>query len=268
MGVGTFLASMVSARTAELREVAVWNFNAPGVLQAAQGSGEARILGGVSVTNMTGSPSDRLSPNTSLGLRGFPPQGMDPRSAGVEFMLPDAFSGLQLAFEVRVSPTACSRLAVLVGQGAGDFVEAGTLEVTQDGAFIPMSLDLSGVLDPLSSGSTRIRIVADTRSDGLYPTVKPRPDGTSPYGPSGVWRLDRVVFRGAVRETAEEALRISVSTLAEDLNLGWSHPHLDQFTLWNSPSPDGPWSTVGVLYDLHRIVPIDGPMRFYRVTSP
>ena len=34
MGMGTFLVTMVSARTAELREVAVWNFNAPGVLQA------------------------------------------------------------------------------------------------------------------------------------------------------------------------------------------------------------------------------------------
>ncbi len=268
IGMGTFFATIVSARTAELREVAVWNFNAPGVFQASQGSGEARILGGVSVTNLTGSPSDPLSPNASLGLRGFPPQGTVPRSAGVEFVLADAFSRLQLSFDVRVSPTACSRLAVLVGQGAGDFVEAGTLEVTQDGVFIPMSLDLSGVLDPLSSGSTRIRIVADSRPDGLYPTVKPKPDGTSSYGPSGVWRLDRVVFCGVVQETSGESLRISVSTLAEDLHLDWTHPRLDQFTLWNSPSPEGPWSIVGILYDLHRIVPVDGPMRFYRVTSP
>lgn len=194
---------MVSARTAELCEVAVRNFNAPGVFEASQGSGEARILGGVSVTNMTGSPADPLSPNASLGLGGFPPQGTATRSAGVEFVLADAFSRLQLSFELRVSPTACSRLAVLVGQGAGDFVEAGTREVTQDGVFVPMSLDLSGVLDPLSSGSTRIRIVTDTRSDGLYPTVKPRPDGTSPYGPLGVLRLDQVVFRGVVQETVQ-----------------------------------------------------------------
>lgn len=247
IGTSVFLATMVSARTAELCEVAVRNFNAPGVFEASQGSGEARILGGVSVTNMTGSPADPLSPNASLGLGGFPPQGTATRSAGVEFVLADAFSRLQLSFELRVSPTACSRLAVLVGQGAGDFVEAGTREVTQDGVFVPMSLDLSGVLDPLSSGSTRIRIVTDTRSDGLYPTVKPRPDGTSPYGPLGVLRLDQVVFRGVVQETVRESLRISVSTLAEDLNLDCSHPHLDQFTLWSSLSPEGPWSTVRML---------------------
>jgi len=268
IGMGVFLATMVSARTAELREVAVWNFNAPGVFQASQGSGEARVLGGVSVTNLTGSPSDPLSPNASLGLRGFPPQGTAARSAGVEFVLMDDFSRLQLSFELRVSPTACSRLAVLVGQGAGDFVEAGTFEVTQDGVFIPMSLDLSGVLDPLSSGSTRIRIVTDTRSDGLYPTVKPRSDGTSAYGPSGVWRLDQVVFRGAVRESVEEPIPVSAALTADGLALEWPDSGAERFTLWKGPSLSGPWSTVGILYDTRSLEPLDEAMRFYRVTSP
>ena len=260
------VASMPKA--ADLSVVAAWDFNTPGVLRASQGSGEARTLGGVSTTNLTGAPSDSASPNASLAMKGFPPQGTAVRSAGMDFVLEGAFSMLQLTFDVRVSPTACSRLAVLVGQGGGDFVEAGTLNVMRDSVFVPMSLDLTGVLDPLQSGPTRIRIVADVGSDGLYPTAKPRSDGTDPYSPLGVWRLDQVVFRGVVREAVENPLPVSVSLTKDGLALEWSNPGADRFTLWRSASSGGPWTSVGILYDTRSLEPFDGPTGFYRVTSP
>lgn len=268
IGIWFLLGLTLAGRAADLPLVAAWDFNTPGVLRASQGSGEARILGGVSATHLTGSPADPVSPNASLGLRGFPPQGMATRSAGIEFVLEEAFSSLQLALDVRVSPAACSRLAVLVGQGGDDPVEAGTLEVGQDGVFIPLSLDLSGVLHPVRPGPTRIRIVADVGPDGVYPTVKPRPDGTNPYSPSGMWRLDRVSFRGVAREDGGEVLRLAVSDASQGLGLEWSHPRLEQFTLWRAPSPEGPWSPLGVLYESRTTGPIDSAMGFYRVTSP
>jgi hypothetical protein len=183
-------------------------------------------------------------------------------------MLDGTFSRLELTFDVRVSPTACARLAVLVDDGAGDFQEAGTLDVKLDSVFVPMALDLSGMLDPLGSGPTRVRLVADAGSDGLYPTVKRRSDGTNPYSPLGVCRLDRIVFRGVVRESVEDPFQVSVSPAGEGLVLEWSHPDAEQFTLWKAPSPSGPWATVGILYDTRSIEPMDDVMRFYRVTSP
>jgi len=258
----------MTTRAAELQVVAVWDFNAPGVIQASQGSGEVRTLGGVSSTHLTGAPSDPASPNTSLGLKGFPAQGTAIRSAGVEFRLDGAFSRLELAFDVRVSTTACARLAVLVDHGDGGFQEAGTLDVKLDNAFVPIALDLSGVLDPLGSGPTRVRIVADVGADGLYPTAKPRSDGTNPYSPLGVWRLDRVVFRGVVRKPVEEPLHVSVSPMGDGLALDWSPADAEQFTLWKAPSSSGPWISAGIVYDTRSIESMDEVMRFYRVTSP
>jgi hypothetical protein len=263
-----FLGVASATRAAELPVVAAWDFNVPGVLRSSQGSGEARTLGGVSSTHLTGSPSDPASPNASLALKGFPPQGAAARSAGVEFILGAAFSRLELALDVRFSPTACARLAVLVTDGSGEFQEAGTLDVKQDSTFVPMAVDLSGVLGPLGFGPTRVRIVADVGPDGLYPTVKPRSDGTNPYSPLGVWRLDRVVFRGVVREFEEEPLPVSISLTTQGLVLEWSRPDAEQFTLWMAPSPTGPWANLGILYDTRWLEPKDDPMRFYRVTSP
>ncbi|MFZ9854128.1 MAG: hypothetical protein ACO3I0_03340 [Limisphaerales bacterium] len=265
---GLLLGVGLTTRAAELPGVAVWDFNAPGVLQASQGSGEVRTLGGVSSTHLTGAPSDLASPNTSLGLKGFPAQGTAIRSAGVEFRLDGAFSQLELAFDVRVSPTACARLVVLVDDGAGEFQEAGTLDVKLDNAFVPMALDLSGVLDPLGSGPTRVRIVADVGGDGLYPTVKPRSDGTNPYSPLGVWRLDQVVFRGVVRKSTEEPLHVSVIPTGDGLALEWSPADAERFTLWKAPAPSGPWISTGIVYATHVIEPMDDVVGFYRVTSP
>lgn len=263
------LLGVASATTAaELPVVAAWDFNVPGVLRSSQGSGEARTLGGVSSTNLTGSPSDPASPNSSLGLKGFPPQGSAARSSGVEFILSAAFSRLELAFDVRVSPTACARLAVLVTDGSGEFQEAGTLDVKQDSTFVPIAVDLSGVLDSLGSGPTRVRIVADVGSDGRYPSVKPRSDGTNPYSPLGVWRLDRVVFRGVVRKSIEEPLPVSISLTTQGLLLEWSHPEADQFTLWKASSPIGPWSSIEIQYETRWLEPLEEVMAFYRVTSP
>ncbi|MEN9733221.1 MAG: hypothetical protein RLZ45_1216 [Verrucomicrobiota bacterium] len=265
---GLLLGVALTTRAAELQVVAVWDFNTPGVLQASQGSGEVRTLGGVSSTHLTGAPSDPASPNTSFGLKGFPAQGTANRSAGVEFRLDGAFSELALAFDARVSTTACARLAVLVDDGAGEFQEAGILDVKLENAFVPLALDLSGVLDPLGSGPTCVRIVADMGGDGLYPTVKPRSDGANPYSPLGVWRLDRVAFRGVVRKPAEEPLHISVCLMGEGLALDWSPADAERFTLWKAPSPSGPWTSAAIVYDTRSIESMDEMMRFYRVTSP
>jgi hypothetical protein len=265
---GFILGIALTTRAAELPVLAAWDFNAPGVLQASQGSGEFRTLGGVSSTQLTGAPSDPTSPNMSLGLKGFPAKGTAARSAGVEFRLEGTFSRLEIAFDVRVSTTACARVAVLVDEGDGEFQEAGILDVKLDNAFIPLALDLSGVLDPIGPGPTRVRIVADVGGDGLYPTVKPRSDGTNPYSPLGVWRLDRVAFRGVVRKPAEEPLLVSVSLTGEGLALEWSPAHAERFTLWKAPSPSGPWISDGIVYDTRSIELLDEVMRFYRVTSP
>ena len=268
IGLGLVAWATFVACAAELPTVATWDFNVSGALHASEGAGEIRLLGGVSSTPLSGAPSDPAATNLSLGVRGFPPQGEGRRSAGVEFTIDGVFKRLGVAFDVRVSPTACARLAVLVQDGAGDFQEAGTLELKQDNVFVPMTLDLSGVLDPLAVGLTRVRIVADTGEDGFYPAVKPRSNGSSPYSPLGVWRFDRVVFRGVLRETVEQPFRISVEGRDDGLGLKWDLPDAEQFTLWKAPTPSGPWAVAGLLYNASSLEPMDEAMRFYRVTSP
>lgn len=171
-----------------------WDFNAA-TLQPAEGTGEARLVGGTLTEGFrsgAGSGDPTLGDNLAWNVTGFPVQGIAPLTAGVEWRFRSVgFESLKVRFDWRASSTASANLHLLY-LDSGAWIDAGSFRASVAGTFTNgVEFDLSQFPVLADREEVVLRFVAGFGAGDGYET----PAGAV-YGSSGTWRLDRVEVSG------------------------------------------------------------------------
>ncbi len=180
--------------------IARWDFNTETLLPFV-GTGTATLVGGVSGTFAVGSSSDDGSGNNrAWNVSGFPSQGQNPRSAGVQFAVDTTgYERIWLTWDQRFSPTASRRAVVEFSGDAANFVDAIAFDASGDGWTNSIVVDLSLELAIANNPLFVFRILSDFGEGSEYIAAKTG----STYGSGGTWRFDQVVIKGTPIGTYE-----------------------------------------------------------------
>jgi hypothetical protein len=176
--------------------VALWDFNSADTaiqLVPTSGNGTITLLGGVTVTSVsgTGSSDPATTGDQAINLTGFPAQGNAPRTAGIEIAAgTTGFRDIVLKFDFRSSNTGSRKIQVLYTVNGTDYVDGPSFVIATGGAFTNgLTADFSAVTAANDNPLFRVRVVSDFDGDA-YAAVS----GT--YGIAGTWRFDYLTVSG------------------------------------------------------------------------
>jgi hypothetical protein len=179
--------------------VARWDFNdtnTPPSPAPVLGQGSAALLGGLTATfaSGTGSSDPATATDEAWNLSGFPAQGAEPRTAGVQFAASTAgFENVNLRFDWRASNTGSRRLVVLCSTDGASFLEATNFTIAAGSTFKNgFTVDLNALPDVRDDPNFAFQLVSDFADGSQYLPADPG----SKYGTTGTWRFDMVTVLG------------------------------------------------------------------------
>jgi len=190
------LAAASVAGVANAAIITHWNFN-DDTLVPQIGAGAASLVGGTTSTFATGSPNDLGSPNRAWNTTGYPAQGTNSGTAGVEYKVSTlGYQNIKIKWDQRNSNTASRFLRMDYTTDGSTWNQGDTFELTAGGTFWQVfNKDMSGNSAVNNNSNFSIRLLAVFEpGTGQYRATQ---DGSS-YGTSGTIRYDLVTFEGDV----------------------------------------------------------------------